>query len=43
MGADDSLCLWRAYNEEDNHTYKVDEELLVNENLLQRIHCETPT
>ena len=36
MGADSSLCLWRAYSEENDNTSGSHEELQVAENLLQR-------
>lgn len=42
MGADDSLCLWRAYSEEE-HLSSTTGELKVHENLLQRFHYATPT
>lgn len=43
MGADDTLCLWRAYSEEDESKDSKHGELKIHEKLLQRFHNETPT
>lgn len=43
MGADSSLCLWRAYSEEDDNKTNTSGELKIHENLVQRFQCNTPT
>lgn len=36
MGADDSLCLWRAYSEDDENDTNNIGELKIHEKLVQR-------